>query len=152
MLKRFFVLCYLLSLLGCAVTIESQLPLIKTGMTKVEVDKILEDRGKWIGKIDTEEGVRGVWGYPSTSFGLTSMFDPSSLQQRYYLFFEGDKYINYSNSFNRFLPRSKTDTPAGVGSPGALGGGGMMGGGPMGMPPGGETGFNSDLSPATQGD
>lgn len=136
MLKRFCLVCFLFSLLGCLVTVESQLTKIKPGMTKAEVDKILQDRGKWVGNVNTEKGVHAVWGYPRDSFGLNAMFDQESLQQRHYLFFEENKYIKHSNTFHPYMPKAETVTPAGVGSPGAFGGGGMMGGGPTGMPSG----------------
>lgn len=149
MLKRLCILCYLSFLLGCAMTIESQLSLVKTGMTKVEVDKILEDKGRWVGNVNTVEGVYAVWGYPSDSFGPNAVFNQESLQQRHYLFFEGEKFIKYSNTFQPYMPKSEAVTPAGLGGPGSLGGGGMIGGGPMGMSPAGETGSSPNSPPST---
>jgi hypothetical protein len=149
MLKRFCLLCFIFSLLGCIPTIKSQLSNIKPGMTKAEVDKILEDRGKWVGNVNTEKGVHAVWGYPSDSFGPNAIFDQESLQQRHYLFFEENKFLKYSDTFRPYMSKPETVTPAGVGSPGAFGGGGMIGGGLMDLSPGGETEPSLSPSPST---
>lgn len=150
MSRKIFLLCFLFSFLGCALTIEDQLITLKPGMTKPEVDKFLQDKGRWVGNVNTKEGVYAVWGYPSDSFGPNAVFLQESLQKRHYLFFEENKFIKYSNTFQPYMSTQETTTPAGLGSPGAFGGGGMIGGGgPMDMSPAGEAAPNSTPSSST---
>ncbi len=133
MMKLFFI-SSLLFLLGCTVSFEQQLPLLEPGMTKQNVDEILQNNGKWLGTIGTEEGMRNAWGYPKESFAMFSQ----NTGNKYYLLFDNDKFIKYSDRFLPFSSSSGMATPAGSASPGGFSGGGMMAGGaPMGASPGG---------------
>ncbi len=133
MMKLFFI-SNLLFLLGCTVSFEQQLPLLKPGMTKQNVDEILQNNGKWLGTIGTEEGMRNAWGYPKESFGMFSL----NTVKKYYLLFDNDKFIKYSDRFLPYSSSSEMAIPAGQASPGGFSGGGMIAGGtPMGVSPGG---------------
>jgi hypothetical protein len=90
-------------LLGCIASFEQQLPLLKKGMTKMQVDEILQDSGKWLGPIDTKEGIRNAWGYPTVYFGPIAKFDRKNLK-RYILFFDHDIFTKYTKYGDPFLP------------------------------------------------
>lgn len=131
---KLFIISSLLFLLGCSVTFEQQLPLLKPGMTKRDVDEVLQNNGKWLGTMGTEEGMRNAWGYPKESFAMFS----SNTGKKYYLLFDNDKFIKYSDRFLPFSPSSVNAIPAGLASPGGFSGGGMIAGGaPMGASGGG---------------
>jgi outer membrane protein assembly factor BamE (lipoprotein component of BamABCDE complex) len=133
MLKKIYVLCFFFSIIGCALSIDSQIDNLKPGMTKKEVDLALQDKGKWIGPVETEEGSRAVWGYPSSSYGPNAVFNQDVLK-RFYLFFDGDKYVKHTDSFTPYQSKSPSmATPAGVAGPGSFTGGRMPGGSPGDM-------------------
>ncbi len=97
-MKKIIFTISLFFLLGCIVSFEQQIPLLKTGMTKMQVDEILQDSGKWLGTIDTNEGIRNAWGYPKDYFGPRARFDQKNLK-RYILFFDNDKFTKYADTF-----------------------------------------------------
>ena len=132
MLRKIYALCFIFSTIGCALSIGGQIDDLKPGMTKKEVDLALQDRGKWIGPIETEEGSRAVWVYPSNAYGPNAVFNKEA--KRFYLFFDGDKYTKHSDSFTPYLSKKQSiATPAGVAGPGSFTGGRMPGGMPGDM-------------------
>ena len=133
MLTKISLLCFFFSIYGCALSIDSQIDNLKPGMTKKEVDLALQDRGKWIGPVQTEEGQRAVWGYPSNAYGPNAVFNQNAIK-RFYLFFDEDKYTKHSDSFTPYLSKKPSmATPAGVAGPGSFTGGRMPGGAPGDM-------------------
>jgi hypothetical protein len=102
MKKRTYIISVFF-LLGCIVSFEQQLPLLKTGMTKIQVNEILQDSGKWLGTIDTDEGIRNAWGYPTDCFGPRAKLDRKNLK-RYILFFDNGIFTKYAKYTDTFLP------------------------------------------------
>ena len=147
MFKKILVLCFFLSIYGCALSLESMVKNLKPGMSKKEVDRILQDSGKWIGPFETEEGPRGVWAYPSAAYGANSLFKEGKAR-RAYVFFDGDKYVKYSHTFTPYLSnKSSMATPAGVAGPGSFTGGRIPGGTPGDMTLEGVENPHPDSSP-----
>lgn len=104
-MKKMTYIISVLFLLGCIVSFEQQLPLLKEGMTKMQVDEILQDSGKWLGSIDTNEGIRNAWGYPTDCFGPRAKFDRKNLK-RYILFFDNDIFTEYAKYVDTLLPNT----------------------------------------------
>ena len=139
-MRKYCALLFLLLIVGCVVSFEDQLPKIEPGLTKKQVDEILQDPGKWVGTIDTEtDGVRNVWGYPSSSYRPDHLF-LRKIPKRYYLFFKDGKLEKHSEHFNYISSEPGINLPQGAAGPANnVGGAGMRiqtGSPGMGMPSG----------------
>jgi hypothetical protein len=129
-MKKVWFFYFLICLAGCVPTFADRLSTLRPGMSKTEVDRILMDRGKWMGTINTKDGINKVWGYPSSSYGPQSAFN-SQRFKRYYFFFDGDTFVKYTDSYDPFevdigrgnpirmsLPPKQTDGVGGRAIPG----------------------------------